>query len=133
MTLYVDSSALLKRYVDEHDSAVAETLMSDDPVLVTTRLTEVEVRRSLTRLLEGDRLIDARRSLAADLDAFALVALDATTMNEAARVAEQTMCRSLDAVHIGAARRAGSSTRLLTFDHRQAAAARALGLTVLGV
>ncbi|MEY2960058.1 MAG: hypothetical protein RLZZ01_2626, partial [Actinomycetota bacterium] len=24
MTLYVDSSALLKRYVDEHDSDVAE-------------------------------------------------------------------------------------------------------------
>ncbi len=40
MTLYVDSSALLKRYVDERDSAFAEQAMGDDPVLVTSRITE---------------------------------------------------------------------------------------------
>jgi len=56
MTLYVDSSALLKRYIDEHDSATAVELMAADPVLVTSRLTEVEVRRNLTRLLAGDHL-----------------------------------------------------------------------------
>jgi len=40
VTLYVDSSALLKRYVDEHDSEAAVGLMATDPVLVTCRLTE---------------------------------------------------------------------------------------------
>jgi len=132
VTLYVDSSALLKRYVDEHDSAVADELLRTDPVVVTSRLTEVEVRRNLTRLLEGDELDRQRRALAVDLDAFALVALDATTMNTAARIAEQTMCRSLDAVHLAAARRAGAATALLTFDARQARAARQLGMSVVG-
>lgn len=132
MTLYVDASALLKRYVDEHDSAAAVELMAADPVLVTSRLTEVEVRRNFTRLLTGDQLDDARRALMIDLDAFALVALDAPTMNAAARVAEATMCRSLDSIHIGAALRAGTSTTLLTFDVRQARAARESGLRVVG-
>ena len=132
MSLYVDSSALLKRYVDEHDSEVAVSVMASDPVLVTSRLAEVEVRRNLTRLLDGDDLVSARRRLAVDLDAFALVALDATTCGRAALIAEQTLCRSLDSLHLAAARRAGSATALLTFDLRQAQVARSLGITVIG-
>lgn len=133
MTLYVDTSALLKRYVAERDSDVAVELMGTDPVLVTSRLTEVELRRNLTRLLDGDDLLRARRQVQDDLDAFALVSLDATTCSEAARIAEQTMCRSLDALHVAAARRAGERTVMLTFDVRQAQAARAIGLAVIGV
>lgn len=132
MTTYVDSSALLKRYIDEHDSPAAVEFMTADPVVVTSRLTEVEVRRNLSRLLGDDDLDAARRQLSVDLDAFALVALDAVTCNEAARIAEQTRCRSLDALHIGAAMRAGRATTLLTFDVRQARAARAVGLSVVG-
>lgn len=133
MTLYVDTSALVKRYVKEHDSEVAEQLIASDPVLVTSRLTEVELRRTITRLLHGKELLRARRLAQADLDAFALVSLDASTCNEAARIAEQTLCRSLDALHVASARRAGVFTTLLTFDIRQAQAARSVGLTVVGV
>ena len=132
MTLYVDSSALLKRYVDEHDSAVAAELMKSDPVLVTSRLTEVEVRRNLARLLDGEELDMQRQAFAVDLDAFALVSLDATTMSAAAMIGEQTLCRSLDSIHLGAARRTGSGTTLLTFDVRQARAARQIGIDVIG-
>ena len=133
MTLYVDTSALMKRYVAERDSDVAERLMASDPVLVTSHLTEVELRRNLTRHLDGEDLLRTRRQVQADLDAFALVGLDATTCGEAARIAEQTLCRSLDALHIAAARRAGDRTVLLTFDIRQAQAARSAGLAVVGV
>lgn len=132
MTLYVDSSALLKRYIDEHDSALAVELMASDPVLVTSRITEIEVRRNLARLLTGVTLDRMRQQFAIDLDAFALVALDASTCNGAAAIAEHTMCRSLDAIHIGAARRAGQSTVLLTFDVRQARTARSIGMSVVG-
>ena len=132
MTLYVDSSALLKRYIEEPDSDLADELMRSDTVLVTSRLTEVEVRRNLARLLDGDDLERQRRALRNDLDAFALVSLDSTTMTTASRIAEQTLCRSLDSIHLAAASRAGRSTVLLTFDTRQAAAARASGFTVVG-
>jgi predicted nucleic acid-binding protein len=133
MTLYIDSSALLKRYIDEHDSDVAVTLMATDPVLVTSRLTEVEVRHNLARLLDRKTHAIMKRQLATDLDAFALVALDETTCNEASRIAEETLCRSLDSIHLAAAWRAGPTTTMLTFDHRQAQAARTIGLSVIGV
>lgn len=132
MTLYVDTSALMKRYVAEHDSDIAEHLMNSDPVLVTSRLTEVEVRRNLCRLLDLPEAGKAKRQFLADLDAFALVGLDAVTCNQAARIAEQTLCRSLDSLHLAAASRAGPATTLLTFDIRQAQAARSLGMAVIG-
>ncbi len=132
MVLYVDSSALVKRYIAEHDSDVADSLMAADPVLVTSRIAEVEVRRNLARLLGEDDAAEAKRQFLEDLDAFALVAVDATTCNEAARIAESTLCRSLDAIHIAAALRAGPDTRFLTFDVRQAKAARSVGLEVVG-
>ena len=133
MTLYVDTSALMKRYIEEPDSDLAAEMMLSDPVLVTSRLTEIELRRNLTRLLSGKVLLGVRRRVQADLYSFALVDLDARTCSEAARVAEQTLCRSLDALHIAAALRCGDSTTFLTFDIRQAQAARSAGLTAIGV
>jgi len=132
MVLYVDSSALMKRYVAEHDSAAADSLLASDPVLATSRLAEVEVRRNLARMLDGADAAGAKRQFLEDLDAFALVAVDATICNDAARIAEQTGCRSLDSIHIASALRAGPQTTFLTFDVRQANAARSMGLTVIG-
>ena len=37
MSLYVDSSALLKRYVDEPDSDAANALLASDASLLTAR------------------------------------------------------------------------------------------------
>ncbi len=132
MTLYVDSSALMKRYIAEHDSEVAEHLLNSDPVLITSRLTEIEVRRNLCRLLDPIAAGKAKQRFLSDLDSFALVGLDAVTCNEAARIAEQTLCRSLDSLHLAAAGRAGPATTLITFDVRQAQAARSLGMAVIG-
>jgi uncharacterized protein len=132
VTLYVDSSALLKRYVDEHDSDAAVDAMAADPVLLTSRITEVEVRRNLSRLLSAPELDRVRRQFSTDLDAFALMAVDTAICSDAARIAEQTLCRSLDAIHLASALRAGASTVVLTFDIRQAGAARAIGLRVVG-
>ena len=133
MTTYVDSSALLKRYVDEPDSEYAVELLGSDQDLVTGRHTVVEVRRNLARLLSASDATAARAVLAFDLDAFAVVELDAATCELAATIAEQTGVRTLDALHLGAARRLGVGVRFLTFDIRQADAARVLGFTVVGI
>lgn len=45
MTMLVDTSALMKHYISERDSVVAEHFLAADPVLITSRLTEVELRR----------------------------------------------------------------------------------------
>lgn len=133
MSLYVDSSALLKRYVDEPDSETAEALLRSDPSLLTARHTIVEVRRNLARLLSESDAALARRAFAADLRVFSIIELDEVTCETAAGIAEITGVRTLDALHIAAAQRVGdSAVPFLTFDLRQAQAARGLGLTVVG-
>jgi predicted nucleic acid-binding protein len=132
MTTYVDASALLKRYVAERDSDRADEILASDDRLVTGRHTVVEVRRNLVRLLDGSALHDAQEAFAADLQAIALVELDESTCELAAAVAEQTGVRTLDALHLGAARRVGLGLTFATFDVRQAQAARAVGFVVAG-
>jgi predicted nucleic acid-binding protein len=133
MSLYVDSSALLKRYVDEPDSATADAILGSDPSLLTARHTVVEVRRNLARLLEGSDATAARSAFIDDLAAFGIVELDQVTCDTAADIAELTGARTLDALHLAAAQRiGGSAVGFVTFDVRQAQAARTLGMTVLG-
>ena len=60
---------------------------------------------------------------------FAIIDLDAATCELAATIAEQTGVRTLDALHLGAARRIGGALTFATFDVRQAQAARLLGTT----
>ena len=133
MTLYADTSALLKRYVDEPDSDRANELLTSDPMVVTGRHTVVEVRRNLARLLSPVDASAARAQFTRDLTAFAIVELDADTCELAATIAEQTGVRTLDALHLGAARRLGTALTIVTFDIRQAQAARAIGFAVAGV
>ena len=66
-----------------------------------------------------------------DWERMNIVEIDSTTYDLAARIAEATLCRSLDAIHLASATRVRGSS-FLTFDIRQAQVARSLGLSVLG-
>jgi predicted nucleic acid-binding protein len=130
--IYIDSSALLKRYVLEPDSALATTLMERDPDWVTARHTLVEVRRNLCRLLPAV----AARTVAlvafdADWRRMAVVELDGVTCESASSIAMSTGLRTLDALHLAAALRIGGhGFGFLTFDYRLAHAAESLGLSL---
>ena len=133
MTTYVDSSALTKLYVDEPASALAVEILSVDPVLATSMLSLVEVRRALARHFTGINLVRARELFEADLDRMALIEPTESIWNSAADIAEELGVRSLDAVHLAVAKRLEvASLRFVTFDIRQAQAARLLGLNVVG-
>ena len=133
MTTYVDSSALLKRYVHEPDSETADALLATDPVLVTSWVTAVEVRRNLSRLLDGPDLVAAQAQFTADLDALAMIVVDEAVATAGSEIAEVLGVRSLDAIHLASARRLNlPSLTFLTFDLRQAQAARSLGFSVAG-
>ncbi len=132
MSTYVDSSVLLKRYVEEADSAAADALLRADHALLTARHTIVEVRRNLARLLSGRDLVAARAAFADDLRSISIVELDEVTCESAASIAEAIGVRTLDALHLAAAQRVSEpGVSFLTFDLRQAQAARALGLAVV--
>jgi uncharacterized protein len=132
VSTYVDSSALLKRYVEESDSGAADALLRADRELLTARHTIVEVRRNLARLLSGRALAAARRAFAEDLRSISIIELDEAACESAAAIAETTSVRTLDALHLAAAQRISApGVSFLTFDLRQAQAARGLGLTVV--
>lgn len=133
MSLYVDSSALVKRYLDEPGRDRLLEILAADPRWLTARLTLVEVRRTLARTLRGEELGLARASFARDWSVISVIDLDQDACEAAARIAELTGLKSLDALHLGAAERARTAwVTLLTADRRQADAARALGWAVLG-
>jgi hypothetical protein len=74
-----------------------------------------------------------RAAFTKDLNVFSIVELDEVTCERAAAVAEVTGVRSLDAMHLAAAQRVGgSAVTFVTFDARQAQAARTLGFNVVG-
>lgn len=132
MSLYVDTSALLKRYVAESDSDRAEEYLLTDKEWVTARHTWVEVRRNLAKLLEGKDLAAAQQAFERDFKRSHVVELDEVTCNLAAGIAETSLLRTLDALHLAALLRVAHDLPLLTFDIRQAQAARSLAVTVLG-
>jgi len=133
VSLYVDTSALLKRYISEDESGACERILLGDPSWVTARHTSVEVVRNLAKLLGGSERSRMKKIFAADWSRFYVVELDETTCRRAGELAETLQVRTLDALHLAAAERAGGpALPFVTYDLRQAQAARSLGWTVLG-
>lgn len=134
MALYVDSSALVKRYLREPETDDARSLLGADPLWVSARHTFVETSRVLSLAVavrQRSRILEAFRR---DWRRIHVVELDAMTCDRAADLALTTGVGTMDALHLAAAHRAGGSALpFLTYDQRQARAARALGWTVLGV
>lgn len=125
--LYLDSSALCKLIAAEVETpALQAVLISHDGDLVSSDLARTEVMRMSGRL-DPPRRAEARTVL----DALVLVPL-LTRIADAAGVLGPPTLRSLDALHLATALELGDDLAgLVTYDGRQADAARELGLTVI--
>lgn len=133
MSLYVDTSALLKRYVTEDDSERCEQILLGDHAWVTARHTWIEVVRNLSRLLAGAERARVKEIFRGDWERMYVVEIDSAVCERAGDLAETLHVRTLDALHLAAAERAGAGALpFLTYDIRQAQAARSLGWIVLG-
>lgn len=136
--IYADTSALVKRYLDEPFSGDVDALL-ERGVTAISRLTVVEVRCALARR-RRNREIDAVREnrvnaeLAADIHAGVLRVgeIDAAHFTAAyhliGRLGDIPL-RTLDALHLAAAEQMVASA-FATADKTQADAATALGFTV---
>lgn len=133
MTLYVDSSALIKRYVAEDESDAADAILLSDTDWVTAGHTLVEVSLAIARRLgEAERRV-ASPAFESDWQRTFVVALDEVLCRRAAELGIATGARSMDALHLAAAERAGGrSMAIVTFDVRLGHAARSLGFAVIG-
>lgn len=129
MKTYLDTSALIKLVVAERESPALRTYLGELPTdtLFTAAFTRTELIRAARRT-SAAAVTEARRVLAS----LATVNLTATLLDAAANLDPPSL-RSLDALHLAAAQRAGAELRaVVTYDTRMSDAARALAIPVVG-
>lgn len=126
--LYLDASALVKRYVDEEGSGVVRQAMDRARVLSTCRLCFVETVRAVG-LSAGQRGV---KRVEGEWRWFDVVDVDQALAERAAALALSHRLRALDALHLAAALSlpAGDLT-FVTWDARLHSAARGEGLETL--
>ena len=120
---YFDSSAIMKLTGAEAESEALIDYLQDRPVEVSTSvLAQVEVLRNLRKQpVESDEAMNG----------FYLLAFDEEVRRQAIIVGRETL-RSLDAIHIATALAIGNrDLQFVTYDDRQAEAARFAGLKVV--
>jgi hypothetical protein len=130
--VYADASALVKLVLDEPESAALRAYLTGAGV-VTCELSLTEVPRAVRRAAGTDPRLPLDRLLARAgevLEAVGLLPLDRAILIDAGAIAEPGL-RALDAVHVAAAVALGPIDAFVTYDERQAAAARLAGLRVV--
>jgi len=123
--VYLDASALVKLVVGEAESAALLAYLSERPHRATSVIARVEVARALNRVS-----VDLQDRLEAVLEGLTVVTLADEIVARATRIGPSTL-RTLDAIHLATGLALGPDlTALVTYDARQADAARGLGIAV---
>ena len=144
MTTYIDSSALVAVYVSERFSKAARRALRAVPQVPYTQFHELEVSNAF-ELLVGRAIMTAQESLTIraqlddDIENQRLVRLSVdldrvfADADELSRLyTAKFLSRSLDLLHVAAARVA-TCTTFISADDRQLAVARATGLAVIDI
>lgn len=130
MTLYLDASALVKRYVAELGSQEVVKAMDQADVWSSCRLTLVETVRAVG-LRAGTRGVRRVKGEWWNVD---IVEVDRNLVEHATELALATKLRALDAVHLAAALSLPAKNPVFaTWDARLHRAARQHGLRTLPV
>lgn len=143
--VYLDTSALVKLYIEEAYSSVVERAVSEAASVVVSEIADLEARVALARLRHEDEISEADLDLALtqlgdDLASVDLIPYDLSLARSAGALAREhgsPPLRAYDALHLASALEAfrtrskpesGYYCRFLAFDRRLANAARAEGL-----
>jgi predicted nucleic acid-binding protein len=143
LILYLDTSALVKLYVDEAHSAFIRQSASEAVARVSHEIAYVECCAAFARRREDGSLAAAdharcRRQLDDDWERFSVIAVTTELMRQAARRSEEHVLRAYDSIHLAAAEAAAGVASGRTgfafsaFDARLTQAAQARGLRLLG-
>jgi predicted nucleic acid-binding protein len=129
---YADASALLKLVREEPESGALRAYLAGAD-LVSSELVLTEVPRAVRRAAAHDPglPLDLLMERAGELiDALALRPLDRALLAGAGALAEPAL-RALDAIHVASAVDLDPIEAFVTYDERQAAAARLAGLRTM--
>lgn len=105
MTLYLDTSSLIKLYVDEESSDDVRHLIEKSTTVVTSIVAYPEARSALARLRREGRLStrhlsSCRSALDADWTALVTIDVDAALCLTAGDLAERYNLRGFDSLHL---------------------------------
>jgi len=125
--VYLDSSAFVKLFLPEPDSAALTKYLASHPYRISAMLLRTEVLRTAVRaMLSPQRMVLVR----ALLESVNYLVADATLSDEAG-ILRPPQLRSLDAIHLATARVVGTNLRaFVTYDPRLAGAAAWYGMPV---
>ena len=134
VTLYLDTSSLVKLYVEEAGSDDVRELVAQATVVATSIVAYAETRAALAQLRRSGDLSAAalgavKRHFESQWSAFLTLDVTASIGREAGELAERYALRGFDALHLASfaaiARRAGvADTRFSSFDVALNGAAR---------
>jgi predicted nucleic acid-binding protein len=140
VTLYLDTSSLVKLYVTEAGSDVVRQLVGGANVVATSVVAYAETRAALARLrregmLTASKLASARSEFKEQWPTYLTLEATDSLCQAAGELAEKYSLRGFDSIHLASfaevARRAGTAdTRFSSFDDRLNQAARTLTRTV---
>lgn len=134
MNVFLDSSALAKRYVQEPGSdRVQEILAAASSlgvsVLCLSEIVSALSRRRRERRLAQQQYLKAKQALLEDLEDASVVNITEQVLARAVELLERWPLRSSDALHVASAAE-WSADLFVSADRKQCAAARACGLQV---
>jgi predicted nucleic acid-binding protein len=140
MTLYLDTSSLVKLYVAEPGSDAVRKLVDAATVVATSSVAYTETRAALARRRRERALVpaaftSAKKAFEAEWSKYFTIDVTLTLCREAGEFAERYRLRAYDSVHLAAfaeiAREAGvRDTRFSSFDDALNRAARSLSRTL---
>lgn len=134
MNVFLDSSALAKRYVEESGSERLEEILASASALALSVLAPVEIVSALCRrrregTLTAAQYARAKEALFEDVTDASLLALSEEAAARAVHVLERWPLRASDALHVACAAE-WRCDRFISADERQILAAGGIGLEV---
>ena len=141
MSVYLETSCLLKLVLDEPDSSAVENALEGETDIIVSALARLEAENVLLAMRLGGELSKREHAVAVEVltqmlahPPFRSVAVPEDAFDLAIRqiVPDKPYCRTLDRLHLAIAAALGF-VRFMTNDQAQAILAESLGFKVLSI
>ena len=131
MTVALDTSGLLGRYLGGDAGNAVRAAMAADPVWCASALALTEALMVVDQLdADPSEREQLRQALRDDWERVHVVPVDGRCLDRAAELGRTQPLRTVDAIHLAAADRLPRPVTYVTFDPRQIPVALALGFDV---
>ena len=106
MILFIDSSALIKRYIEEKGSKTVEKLMDEAQEIIIAEITKLECLSGIRRMVEESRItkeeyVKIKEAIKYEFDDVVKIPFDKQVVEKAEKIIETYQLKTLDAIQLG--------------------------------